>query len=438
MQLRGYSKPHTLSEAAIMRISKFIVLAALMIFVGCEDLPTDPDVGSAESVTYAKVGKVKPDDDPPTPIHFASIEAGTTNLAGGHSCGLALDGKAYCWGSNTNFELGLGGKKKNGKTTPTAVTGGHSFHALSIGMNHTCTIEDVGQGGSGPILCWGWNDWGGISILGDGTNKSRSEPTYTVLGSQAFLTVDAANYRTCAIADPGDGTNTGTLYCWGLNVNGEFGDGTTESSSVPIVAAGGMRFKAVSAASGTTCGIAADGAAWCWGGNEFGGLGNGTVGVPSLTPVPVSGGHLFDEIAVNSRGVCALTVAGDIYCWGAEAGLPSGANQSIPTALSVGTIPDAMFTSIDTEFCAIGTSGQAYCWGSNQYGQLGIGVFGGESFTPVPVGDPGLFADIRGGDDHTCGVAATGLAYCWGLNSSGQLGDGTTASRAFPTQVSGQ
>jgi alpha-tubulin suppressor-like RCC1 family protein len=421
-----------------MRPSRFLALTSLLFMLGCDGLLTEPE--SVEPPSFAKGGnKGKPDGgDTEDPIKFTLIEAGTTNLAGGHSCGLDVDGRAYCWGANSNFELGLGGKKRGGKTTPSAVTGGHVFHSLSVGMNHTCGIEDVGGGESGPVLCWGWNDWGGISMLGDGTTRARSEPTYTSLGTQHFIMVEAADFHSCAIADPGDGTDSGVIYCWGINANGEFGTGDTQPSSVPIIAAGGMEFKAIGLASGTACGVAPDGAAWCWGRNEHGGLGNGTIGVPSLTPVPVSGGLVFQNIVVNSRGVCGLTVSNEIYCWGAEAGLPSGANQLVPTALPVESIPDAQFAFLAANFCAIGTSGQAYCWGSNQSGQLGDGTFGGESITPVPVGAPGTFWTVDGGDDHTCGVGSDGIGYCWGLNESGQLGDGSTQSAAAPVAVSGQ
>jgi alpha-tubulin suppressor-like RCC1 family protein len=90
--------------------------------------------------------------------------------------------------------------------------------------------------------------------------------------------------------------------------------------------------------------------------------------------------------------------------------------------------------------CGVTLSGAAYCWGWNGFGQLGIdrisALDGGEP-SPVAVATPLRFATISASRDHTCGLTATGAAYCWGRNNTGQLGDGTTADALTPRAVAG-
>ncbi|HEX8359282.1 MAG TPA: Ig-like domain-containing protein [Longimicrobium sp.] len=84
--------------------------------------------------------------------------------------------------------------------------------------------------------------------------------------------------------------------------------------------------------------------------------------------------------------------------------------------------------------CVLDVEGKAYCWGANTAGQLGNGTTTA-SATPVPVQDGHVFDLIAAGDSTTCGVTLSGEAYCWGLGRSGQLGNGTLSSSAVPVRV---
>jgi hypothetical protein len=86
--------------------------------------------------------------------------------------------------------------------------------------------------------------------------------------------------------------------------------------------------------------------------------------------------------------------------------------------------------------CALNTAGQAYCWGWNTYGQLGDGTTCGR-YTPTAVSGSLTFAQLGTRGLHTCALTPSGQAYCWGHNADGQLGDGTTTGRYTPTAVSG-
>ncbi|HWC72717.1 MAG TPA: hypothetical protein VG454_02195, partial [Gemmatimonadales bacterium] len=87
--------------------------------------------------------------------------------------------------------------------------------------------------------------------------------------------------------------------------------------------------------------------------------------------------------------------------------------------------------------CALTLEGVAYCWGANQYGELGDGSTMSRS-NPVPVVGGLTFASLQSKGTHTCGITTGGVAYCWGNNDYGELGDGTTTSRSIPVRVGGQ
>src|SRR2546428_428973 len=101
--------------------------------------------------------------------------------------------------------------------------------------------------------------------------------------------------------------------------------------------------------------------------------------------------------------------------------------------------PRLIFAAIEAgsqHTCGVTTASSAYCWGANDYGQLGDGTTTTRS-SPVLVAAPAgvTFVAVSAGETHSCAVTATGDAYCWGLNQSGWLGDGTTTTRLSPVLV---
>jgi alpha-tubulin suppressor-like RCC1 family protein len=101
--------------------------------------------------------------------------------------------------------------------------------------------------------------------------------------------------------------------------------------------------------------------------------------------------------------------------------------------------------------CAVTTSGMAYCWGDNSNGQLGTGAVGGPqscthdpnpavpcSTSPTAVVGGLRFASVSAGGDYTCGITTGGVTYCWGSNKSGELGNGSTVDSSVPVKVAGQ
>src|SRR5437667_86445 len=194
-----------------------------------------------------------------------------------------------------------------GETSPTQPAA-RPFAKMSAGGAGTCGVT-----AGGAAYCWGSNFSG---QLGDGTTTDRSSPVL-VAGSVSFAAVRAAgNAFTCGV------TSGGAAYCWGNNIYGQLGDGTTTNRSSPVLVTGGVSFAAVSAGGdgGHTCGVPAGGAVSCWGYNGSGQLGDGTTTNRS-SPVLVTGGVSFAAVSAGAAGDCTCGVtSGGAGCGWCDSG----------------------------------------------------------------------------------------------------------------------
>jgi alpha-tubulin suppressor-like RCC1 family protein len=413
------------------------------------------DEGQTCGVTSSGTAYCWGPDHGSTPVAVAAgFSFSALTVGGDHACGLTSSGTAYCWGYNGDGQLGDGSTTHS--ATPVAVAGGLSFSALSAGLWHTCGLMSAGA-----IYCWGFNGYG---QLGNGPGGSRdacaehwgsvrgpcSTTPVAVVGGLSFSALAAGTYHTCARTSA-----EAAVYCWGLNSNGQLGDGQNWWAPAPVV--GDLSFSALGASYDHTCGLTSSGAAYCWGNNNAGQLGDGSTATRA-TPVAVVGGH--DFIAVVADGIhgghtCALTRAGAAYCWGdnshGELGDGSGGGPELcPSVYSYGVdypcskMPVAVagglsFSALNAAYahtCALTSAGVAYCWGYNYDGQLGDGSTTSRT-TPVAVKGGLTFTALAADFYHTCALTSTGAAYCWGRNEYGRLGDGSTTNSATPVAVAG-
>jgi len=366
-------------------------------------------------------------------LTFAAVTA-----SGLHTCGLTIvTGAAYCWGANGSGQLGDGTMMNRSRPVLVQAPPGVSFAAVTGGAAHTCGLT---TGLSAAAYCWGGN---GSGQLGDGTMTSRSSPVLVQApAGVSFAAVTGGAAHTC-------GLTTGlsaAAYCWGGNGSGQLGDGTTTNqlTPVPVQAPAGVSFAAVTAGAAHTCGVTAAGAAYCWGDNGFGQLGDGTTTSQS-SPVLVQAppGVSFAAVTAGRLHTCGVTPAGTAYCWGSNSVGQLGDGTMIDRSSPVPVPPPtgvsfAAVTAGYSHTCGLATVAGAapYCWGGNGSGQLGDGTKTDQSSPVLVLAPAGVsFKAVTAGTAQTCGVTAAGVAYCWGANGSGQLGDGTTTDRLIPVRV---
>ncbi len=236
------------------------------------------------------------------------------------------------------------------------------------------TTANVAVGSDRSGYAWGDNGEGQLGLGRD-----------AVLSTPVLVSQDVANFSIAGAAAFAV-TRSGDLYAWGANSDGRLGDGSRRDRAHPVKIGSG--FASVSSANLQSFALKSDGSLWGWGNNDFGQLGLGDT-TPRVTPTQIGVGY---------------------------AKLAAGAYHTL----------------------GLKTDGSLWAWGRNHYGQLGNGRFE-ERFepqanaTPVKVGDG--FTDVMAGAHHSVALKADGTLWVWGWNEYGQVGDGSTSSRATPIQV---
>jgi alpha-tubulin suppressor-like RCC1 family protein len=245
--------------------------------------------------------------------------------------------------------------------------------------------------------------------------------------------VTTGGYHTCALMPDQ------SVWCWGQNIVGQLGTGTTADSLVPGRVNGLPAATDVAAGEYHTCAVDTSHRVWCWGSNTYGELGNGTTSQDNPVPGQVTGGLLASQVSAGHEFSCAVTLAQTVDCWGdnnyGELGNGKTTDSSTPVAVT-GLTNVVQVAAGYYHACARESNGTLWCWGDNGHGELGNNSTK-ENRVPVIVGMQNV-TGVAAGDGDTCAIGNTpGDLWCWGWNDVGQVGDGTTTDRHLPTQVSG-
>jgi alpha-tubulin suppressor-like RCC1 family protein len=225
------------------------------------------------------------------------------------------------------------------------------------------------------------------------------------------------------------------LYAWGHNTSGQLGDNTTAAKSSPVVL-GALSWTSVhNHFSGTTAGaIRSDGKLFTWGANFGGTLGDGST-ISRSSPVQI-GTDNWTKVRVSGRGCLAIKSDGTLWGWGqnnyGSVGDGTTVNKSSPVQIGVFTDWTDISTG-ETHCLGVGNGGRLYGWGRNTNGQLGTSNTTSRS-APQQIGTLTTWTKVAAGQNHSMALRGESL-FTWGGNASGQLGNGNTTSRSSPVAV---
>jgi alpha-tubulin suppressor-like RCC1 family protein len=446
-----------------------IVLLVLLIG-GCE-FP-QPSVGQPCDEGMCATGEVCIENRcklEQAPCHEA-VSAGPQ-----HTCVIRKDHTAWCWGRNTDGQLG------NGTTvdseSPVRVAG--AFLAIAAGGRHTCAIADDRER---SVWCWGSNAEKQVAPVATGRIL---EPTRLpdLKGTSAIASGDA---HSCAVLDDG------AVACWGAFDSEQRGNEDDRAFRVDVLTANGPLRGAIDVVAGfdTSCAIVQEStggprALWCWGDdarNQIGGGGDQRLAVSVMMPGEVV------QAALGDISLCALTSSGDVYCrgdntygqrgslvdstqlpakvampvpadsivagarfacaterrephrmwcWGENAELQlSGVEEANPLPVVVRYTNVASAAAGRDHLCALSITGGVVCSGSNGHGELGDGNRTTHGTPPSPIAGLVGVVSIAAGERHSCAVAGDKV-WCWGDNDFGQLGNGSLKAQSRPVPVEG-
>lgn len=448
-------------------VSRHLAVMAASVLGAVTMVMSSAAVGAQEPVPVPDA-EVVPGSAVPDPVPVVEGDdaeavvalSGIVEIAGGawHTCARLAGGTAKCWGYNQQGQLGAGDGVD--RLVPVTVRNPAGTGPLTgiveidAGQVHTCArLSD------GTAQCWGYNGYGGLGNGGSSWLNPLPAPVRNPSGTgplTGIVEIAAGIHSTCArLTD-------GTVRCWGANAYGQIGDGTTVDRYLPVTVknpAGTGPLtgtKAIATGGLHTCARLVDSTVRCWGHNAWGAVGDGTT-TNRLRPVTVKNpsgtGPLtgVSSLASGAAGhTCAAMTDRTARCWGyngyGELGDGTRTRRLRPVivkgASGVGSLTGV--TTVRTgssHSCSHLSDGTARCWGYNGEGSIGDGTAGVDRLLPVAVKNPAGTGPLTGVTDlatgwlHSCAVLADSTARCWGSNTRGQLGNGSTVDRKLPVTV---
>ena len=337
-----------------------------------------------------------------------------------HTFAISTDGMLVGWGLNNNGQIGCSSSLDD--VGLTVVKEGTKFTEISAGGFFSLVLAE-----DGSLWAMGAN---GVGQLGNGDTNNTSAPIMiTNSANTKFKKISAGMAHSLAIDE------NGALWAWGLNNNGQIGDGTTNNSLTPIKIMNGTSFKEVSAGGNYSLAISEDGTLYAWGANEKGQLGTGNT--TSLQTPTIASNIKFRKVETSLGEGHALAISQDdkLYVWGVntygQLGTGNTTSLQTPTIIMSENTFKEISVGYDTSF-AITEDGKLYAWGANGNGELGDGTITLKS-TPTLIKEKMI--KIAATWNHVVGIDESGTVYAWGANENKELGDGTTTTRTTPIPI---
>lgn len=357
--------------------------------------------------------------------HAASSTVQFVVAGNDFACALKSDATIWCWGNNDLGQLGNGSTQAS--ATPRQVLNLPPAINLEAGDEHICALTTTQS-----LYCWGNNDSG---QLGYKPGSMRYSSTPRGIALSAVTQVSAGGNHTCAI-------KAGDAYCWGAGAWGQLGNGSKDTKYSPTKVQINTTLTSITAGSGVTCALSSLKDVWCWGFNANGSVGTGKADTADhFKPEIIPGFKDVNFVRATSLTVCAVKTDATGWCWGRNnwgqvgTGDVGGVDKPTRVAATVKEVRTGGSSTFTGHTCFVYTSGVIGCTGDNSGGQLGRTTR--LSFSPAIAPVVGITAvtNASAGGGFTCAVKA-GVAWCWGSDEWGQLGDGTAgSSRRTPARV---
>ncbi|MFH1230569.1 MAG: hypothetical protein V1709_03640 [Planctomycetota bacterium] len=388
-------------------------------------------------------------------------------ISWGNTFAIKADGTLRAWGRNDFGQLGDGTIVN--KNVPTRITGAN-WSAIASAQIYTIALKS-----DGTLWAWGANRYG---QLGDGTIVNKNVPTQ-ITGTN-WSAIATGNCHTVALK------NDGTLWAWGTNQYGQLGDGTIVNKNVPTQITG-TNWSVIATGNYHAVALKTDGTRWAWGRNDVGQLGDGT-NIDKNVPIQITGtnwsaiaiGGNFTSglrlegslgltpflVAIGGNFTIGLKTDGTLWTWGnnnnGQLGDGTNIDKNVPTQITGTNWASIVCGAYNT--IALKTDGTLWAWGNNNDGQLGDGTSGyykvvkmrevgcmgrgygygstddltyvnEYNYIPTKIGTDTNWSAVSLSASHTIALKTDGTLWAWGMNFSGELGDGTRTQRLIPTKI---
>jgi len=272
------------------------------------------------------------DKDVPTPVSgnhkFIKIDSG--NL---HTCALKANGTAWCWGGDDSGQLGNGAGISGNQDEPTQVVNISDFVDVQASIGGGATSYSCGLRANGEIWCWGGDSDGQLGN-GSGTTADQEEPVL-VQGPTNFVQLGVSERHACGVTEDG----SAWCWGYGADGSLGQGEASSSGVPVQVSDIDDFIQVSGSMNNSSTCGLRSNGEVWCWGKNVGGRLGIGNEdGADYLTPQKVINISDAVKLAGGFNHSCALISNGEAWCWGVGANGQKGdgttASSGTPTQVS--------------------------------------------------------------------------------------------------------